>query len=121
MMCNRGRAADVPEDRPPRGTFGLVCLAVMWALTLFAAAIHLVWMGAPELLVGGTFIGPGWAAGLALPSVWLHAGVAPAVLILAGGLPVRRHRAAHLLTAATGVQRLVMARGRYGPRTCRVR
>jgi hemolysin III len=69
-----------------RGTFGLVCLAVTWTLTLIAAAIHLVWMNAPELLVGATFIGLGWAAGLALPSVWMHGGVAPAVLILAGGL-----------------------------------
>ena len=28
----------------------------------------------------------GWIAGLALPEVWIHAGVAPAVLMLAGGL-----------------------------------
>ena len=69
-----------------RGTFGLACLAVMWALTLIAAAIHLVWMSAPELLVGATFIGLGWTAALALPSVWMHAGAAPAVLVLAGGL-----------------------------------
>jgi hemolysin III len=43
-------------------------------------------MNAPELLVGGTFIGLGWVAGLALPWVWIHAGVAPAVLLLIGGL-----------------------------------
>ena len=30
--------------------------------------------------------GPGWAAGLALPEVWIHAGAAPAALLLAGGL-----------------------------------
>jgi hemolysin III len=53
------------------GTFGLACLIVMWTLTLTAAAIHL---------------GLGWAAGLALPWVWIHAGVAPGVLMLAGGL-----------------------------------
>jgi hemolysin III len=68
------------------GAFGLVCLIVMWALTLTAAAIHLAWMRAPELLVGATFAGLGWAAGLALPWVWIRAGVAPAVLMLAGGL-----------------------------------
>ena len=33
----------------------------MWTLTLTAAAIHLAWMNAPELLVGGTFVGLGWA------------------------------------------------------------
>jgi hemolysin III len=68
------------------GTLGRACLIVLWALTLTAAAIHLAWMGAPELLVGGTFIGLGWVAGLALPEVWIHAGVAPAALMLAGGL-----------------------------------
>ncbi|MGH3259978.1 MAG: PAQR family membrane homeostasis protein TrhA, partial [Streptosporangiaceae bacterium] len=47
------------------GTFGLTCLIVMWTLTLAAAAIHLTWMNAPERLVGGTFLGLGWAAGLA--------------------------------------------------------
>ncbi len=68
------------------GTFGLVCLIVLWTLTIAAAVIHLTWMNAPELLVGGAFIGLGWAAGLALPWVWVHAGVAPAVLMLIGGL-----------------------------------
>ncbi len=69
-----------------RGSFGLVCLIVLWALTLAAAAIHLAWMSAPELLVGATFVGLGWVAGLALPGVWLHAGAAPGALMLAGGL-----------------------------------
>jgi hemolysin III len=68
------------------GAFGQACLIVMWTLTLTAAVIHLAWMSAPERLVGATFIGLGCAAGLALPWVWLHVGVAPAVLILAGGL-----------------------------------
>jgi len=39
----------------------------MWALTLAAGAIHMVWMGAPELLVGSTFVGLGWVGALALP------------------------------------------------------
>ncbi len=69
-----------------RGTFGLACLIVLWSLTLTAAAIHMTWMRAPEVLVGGTFVGLGWVAGLALPAVWIHVGVAPAVLMLAGGL-----------------------------------
>jgi len=69
-----------------RGLFGLVCLIVMWTLTLTAAAVHMAWMSAPEVVVGGTFIGLGWVAGLALPGVWIHAGVAPATLVLAGGL-----------------------------------
>ncbi len=56
------------------------------ALTITAAVIHLIWMNAPELLVGGTFIGLGWVAGLAIPWVWIDACVAPAVLMLVGGL-----------------------------------
>jgi hemolysin III len=68
------------------GALGQACLIVMWTLTLTAAVIHLAWMSAPERLVGATFVGLGCAAGLALPWVWIHVGVAPAVLILAGGL-----------------------------------
>jgi hemolysin III len=68
------------------GAFGLAGLIAMWALTLTAAAIHLAWMNAPELLVGGMFVGLGWAAGLSLPWVWIQAGAAAGVLMLAGGL-----------------------------------
>lgn len=68
------------------GGFGLSCLIVMWMLTVAAAAIHLTWMNAPEFLVGGTFVGLGWAAGLSLPWVWIHAGLTPGILMLAGGL-----------------------------------
>ncbi len=69
-----------------RGTFGWVGLTVMWTLTLIAAAIHLARMRAPELVVGATFVGLGWAAALAIPGVWIHAGSAPGALMLAGGL-----------------------------------
>ena len=51
-----------------------------------AAVIHLCWMSAPEALVGATFIGLGSLAGLALPEVWIKAGVIPGTLMLAGGL-----------------------------------
>jgi hemolysin III len=68
------------------GALGLVAVIVIWALTLAATVLHLRWMTAPEKLVGGTFIALGWAAGMALPAVWVHFGVAPALLILGGGL-----------------------------------
>jgi hemolysin III len=68
------------------GAFGLACLIVLWTLTVTAAVIHMAWMNAPELMVGATFVGLGWAAGLALPGVWTDAGVTPALLMLAGGL-----------------------------------
>ena len=69
-----------------RGAFGLACLIVMWSLTLTAAAIHMARMRAPEVVVGATFLGLGWVAGLALPGVWIHAGAAPGALMLIGGL-----------------------------------
>src|ERR1017187_7704248 len=50
-----------------RGVFRISCLIVVWALTLTAGAIHMAWMGAPEPLVGSTFVGLGWVGGLALP------------------------------------------------------
>ena len=46
----------------------------------------MAWMNAPELLVGGTFVGLGWVAGLALPAVWLHSGAVAGALMLAGGV-----------------------------------
>ena len=68
------------------GAYGLTCLIVMWALIFTAACTHLFWMSAPEKLVGGTFIGLGSLAGLAVPEVWIHAGALPGILMLAGGL-----------------------------------
>ena len=68
------------------GVFRIACLAALWALTLTAGAIHMVWMNAPELLVGSTFVALGWAGALALPAVWLHSGAAAGTLLIVGGL-----------------------------------
>ena len=68
------------------GAFRVACLIALWTLTLTAGAIHMVWMNAPELLVGSTFVGLGWAGGLALPGVFIHSGVAAGTLLLVGGL-----------------------------------
>ena len=68
------------------GPFGLTCLIVMWTLIGAAALIHLRWMSAPEVLVGATFIGLASLAALALPGVWIKAGVVPGTLMIAGGL-----------------------------------
>lgn len=69
-----------------RGAFGMTCLIVMWVLTIAAAAIHLAWMNAPELLVGGTFVGLGSLAAIAMPAVWAQAGVGAGLLTCTGGL-----------------------------------
>jgi hemolysin III len=68
------------------GTYGLVGLGLMWTLALTAMTTHLAWMSAPERVVGAAFIGLGLVASLAIPAVWIHAGVAAAVLLLFGGL-----------------------------------
>jgi hemolysin III len=65
---------------------GPAALAVMWALTLAAAAVRLARPATPELAAGALFIALGCAGGLALPWAWTRAGTASGVLLLAGGL-----------------------------------
>ena len=61
-------------------------LTALWGLTIVAATARLARMRAPEWLAGAIFVGLGWAAGAAVPSVWMRAGVAPALLFVIGGL-----------------------------------
>ena len=68
------------------GAARLAGLIMIWMLTLTAGAIHMAWMNAPERQVGGTFVGLGCVAGLALPEVWPHSGAAAGALMLAGGV-----------------------------------
>jgi hemolysin III len=63
-----------------------IAVAAIWAFTAVAAATRLAWLAAPERLVGAMFLTLGWAAAAALPAVWIDAGVAPAVLLISGGL-----------------------------------
>jgi hemolysin III len=65
---------------------GLACLIVLWALTFSAVAVRLARASVPERVAGALFVGLGCAGGLALPWVWIHAGVASGVLLLAGGV-----------------------------------
>jgi hemolysin III len=66
--------------------YSWIGLALMWTLTLLAAGGRLARMHVPEWLVGAIFIGLGWAAGAAVPAVWVHSGTGPAVLLIVGGL-----------------------------------
>lgn len=66
--------------------FGPAGLIVIWALTLAAVAVRLALPATPERVAGALFIGLGIAGGLAMPWVWIHAGIASGLLILAGGL-----------------------------------
>jgi hemolysin III len=68
------------------GFLGRSMLAAIWALTGSAMLTHLIWMSAPEMLMGATFVALGSLGGVALPFIWIRAGVAAFVLFLAGGL-----------------------------------
>lgn len=67
------------------GAYGVACLIGLWVFTALALGVHLARMDAPERLVGAVFVGLGLTAGLAVPPLWIHRGVAAAVLMLAGG------------------------------------
>jgi hemolysin III len=68
------------------GTFRLVCVTMVWTLTVAAAALRLVRLNVPERVAGAIFLGLGWVAALALPGVWVHAGTAAGALMVSGGL-----------------------------------
>jgi hemolysin III len=68
------------------GSLRVAALAALWSLAAGAVFVRLVYMAAPEKLVGSIYIGLGWVAGAALPAVWIRHGVGPALLLLAGGL-----------------------------------
>lgn len=66
--------------------WGAVMLTLLWTLTAVAMVVHLSWMNAPEVLVGGTYIALGLIGIVALPYLFTHAGVAVFVLVLTGGV-----------------------------------
>jgi hemolysin III len=66
--------------------YSWIGLGIMWGLTALAAASRLVRMHLPEWVAGTIFVTLGWTAGAAVPAVWMHSGVGPAVLIIIGGV-----------------------------------
>jgi hemolysin III len=68
-----------------RGPLLGVLLIGMWSLTAVALVIHLVWVQAPERLVGATYVGLGCLGIAALPAVWTNAGPTACLLIAFGG------------------------------------
>jgi hemolysin III len=64
----------------------LPALLSLWCLAGVVIGVRLVWMNAPERLAGTLYVGLGWIAGAAIPAVWIHNGVAPALLLVVGGL-----------------------------------
>lgn len=68
------------------GTTGVIGLLAMWLLAGAALLTHLLWMDAPERVVGGSFLVLGAGGSAAIAAVWMHAGVAPAVLLAIGSV-----------------------------------
>jgi hemolysin III len=67
------------------GTVQTVVLASVWAGALLGVGMSVAWINAPRWLQAVTYVALGWVAVVAVPQLADKAGVAPFVLIAAGG------------------------------------
>jgi hemolysin III len=68
------------------GGLATAVLIAVWAGALAGIVFSLAWITAPRVLVAATYLALGWVAVIATPQLIDRAGVAPTVLIAAGGL-----------------------------------
>ncbi len=68
------------------GPLATVVLIVAWAGALGGILFSLAWITAPRALVAATYVGLGWVAVVVTPQLIDRAGIAPTILIAAGGL-----------------------------------
>jgi hemolysin III len=68
------------------GTTQHVTLAIVWAGAAVAILLKFVWVQAPKWLAAVTGIALGWAGVAALPEVFKKNGLAPVILLAAGGV-----------------------------------
>jgi hemolysin III len=61
-------------------------LAIVWSGAAAAIILKFAWVGAPKWLSAVTGVAVGWAGVAAMPQVDRHDGIAPVVLLAAGGL-----------------------------------
>jgi len=66
--------------------YGPIGLCVVWGLALAGLVVHMVWLDAPERLIGGIYLGLGWLAVPALPLLLHRIVPAGLALLAAGGL-----------------------------------
>lgn len=66
--------------------YGLAGLCAVWGLALAGLVAHMVWLDAPERLIGGIYLGLGWLAVPAFPILLHRIGPAGLALIAGGGL-----------------------------------
>jgi len=68
------------------GTVQVVVLVSVWLGALAGVAMSVAWITAPRVLVAACYLALGWVALVALPQIADHLGIAPVVLLAAGGL-----------------------------------
>jgi len=68
------------------GAWGTTVLAVVWAGALAAAISKLCWVAAPRWLSAVVGVALGWIGVVALPQLAQREGIAPVILLAAGGL-----------------------------------
>ena len=68
------------------GTFALVLLAIMWGGAIANILLHVLWFDAPKWLSAVSYVALGWVGVMAMPELFTHAGWAPTLLLLAGGV-----------------------------------
>lgn len=67
------------------GRLRTVVLAAVWVGAAFGLLVELAWIHAPRWVSAVAYLAVGWAGVLAAPQLFPSLGVAPAVLVLAGG------------------------------------
>jgi hypothetical protein len=55
-------------------SLGVAVLGVVWAFALAGLILRMVWLDAPERLVGAVYLGLGWLGAITLPAIWPHVG-----------------------------------------------
>jgi hemolysin III len=68
------------------GALASVLLVVLWAGALGGIVLKLAWITAPSWLVAGIYVALGWAGAAAFPTIVSAAGLAPALMIVVGGV-----------------------------------
>lgn len=67
------------------GSLPAVVLAVVWAGAALGLFFNLVWIHAPRWLAALLYLALGWVGVITFPQLLEHGGVAPTVLVVAGG------------------------------------
>jgi hemolysin III len=67
------------------GATRTVVLATVWGGAAIGLFVELVWIHAPRWASAVAYLSVGWAGAIALPQLFPALGIAPAVLVIAGG------------------------------------